>query len=124
MIDPPKPSVPKAIKDIRAAGVKVVMVTGDHEITAEAIARQVGIINGNTRQQVRARARARGGGGGGGLVCGWVCVWFFLDIDTYFCWLVFMTKTARFTMLVFRIQPPPAPLTHACTGSQGSQDQP
>eukprot|EP00048_Salpingoeca_helianthica_P021743 m.14196 g.14196 ORF g.14196 m.14196 type:complete len:1391 (-) comp6355_c0_seq1:24-4196(-) len=51
MIDPPKPSVPKAIKDIRAAGVKVVMVTGDHEITAEAIARQVGIITGSTRQQ-------------------------------------------------------------------------
>lgn len=52
MMDPPKASVPKAIKDIRAAGVKVIMVTGDHEITAEAIARQVGIITTTTRQEV------------------------------------------------------------------------
>jgi len=41
MIDPPKSTVPTAIETCRAGGVRVVMVTGDHPITARAIARQV-----------------------------------------------------------------------------------
>ena len=44
MIDPPKASVPDAIAKVRAAGVKVIMVTGDHPSTAVAIAKSVGII--------------------------------------------------------------------------------
>ncbi|CBN74474.1 conserved unknown protein [Ectocarpus siliculosus] len=40
--DPPKPGVREAIEECNAAGVQVVMVTGDHPLTAEAIARQVG----------------------------------------------------------------------------------
>ncbi|KAJ3236078.1 hypothetical protein HDU81_011195 [Chytriomyces hyalinus] len=42
--DPPRPDVPAAIETIRRAGVRVFMVTGDFMATAEAIARQVGIV--------------------------------------------------------------------------------
>ncbi|WP_373531783.1 cation-translocating P-type ATPase [Vampirovibrio sp.] len=45
MIDPLRPEVPKAIEECRQAGVKVVMVTGDHPATALAIARQLGIAH-------------------------------------------------------------------------------
>jgi len=41
--DPVKPSTPEAIAQLHAAGVKVVMVTGDHRSTAEALARELGI---------------------------------------------------------------------------------
>jgi len=44
MIDPPRPEVPRAIKVAKEAGIKVVMVTGDHKDTAISIARQIGII--------------------------------------------------------------------------------
>lgn len=45
MIDPPRSAVPDAVAMCRSAGIKVVMVTGDHPITAKAIARSVGIIS-------------------------------------------------------------------------------
>merc|ERR1712115_760326 len=44
MIDPPRAAVPDAVSKCRSAGIKVIMVTGDHPITAKAIARNVGII--------------------------------------------------------------------------------
>lgn len=43
MIDPPRPEALKAIQQCRQAGIKVVMVTGDHPVTAVAIAKQLGI---------------------------------------------------------------------------------
>ena len=39
MIDPPRAAVPDAVLKCRSAGIKVIMVTGDHPITAKAIAR-------------------------------------------------------------------------------------
>merc|ERR1712226_1385968 len=45
MIDPPRAAVPDAVLKCRSAGIKVIMVTGDHPITAKAIARSVGIIS-------------------------------------------------------------------------------
>merc|ERR1712127_225108 len=45
MIDPPRAAVPDAVDKCRSAGIKVCMVTGDHPITAKAIAKGVGIIS-------------------------------------------------------------------------------
>nr|XP_023690680.1 sodium/potassium-transporting ATPase subunit alpha-1-like [Paramormyrops kingsleyae] len=57
MIDPPRAAVPDAVSKCRSAGIKVIMVTGDHPITAKAIARGVGIISeGNeTVEDIAAR---------------------------------------------------------------------
>jgi magnesium-transporting ATPase (P-type) len=41
--DPPRPDVPEAIGKCRTAGIKVIMVTGDHPRTACAIAREIGL---------------------------------------------------------------------------------
>merc|ERR1719427_1220418 len=49
MIDPPRAAVPDAVLKCRSAGIKIIMVTGDHPITAKAIARSVGIISDGTR---------------------------------------------------------------------------
>ncbi|KAE8591938.1 hypothetical protein XENTR_v10018610 [Xenopus tropicalis] len=45
LIDPPRSTVPDAVSKCRSAGIKVIMVTGDHPITAKAIAKSVGIIS-------------------------------------------------------------------------------
>jgi len=44
MIDPPRPRAISAVKACRGAGVRVKMITGDHAVTALAIARQLGIV--------------------------------------------------------------------------------
>ena len=44
MIDPPRPGVPEAVTKCQSAGIKVIMVTGDHPVTAQAIATKVNII--------------------------------------------------------------------------------
>ena len=44
MIDPPRPEARDAIRTCEQAGIKVVMITGDHPVTAEAVARELGII--------------------------------------------------------------------------------
>ncbi|XP_029033741.2 sodium/potassium-transporting ATPase subunit alpha-like isoform X3 [Osmia bicornis bicornis] len=44
MMDPPRPTVPDAVYKCRCAGIKVIMVTGDHPDTAKAIAKLVGIF--------------------------------------------------------------------------------
>jgi sodium/potassium-transporting ATPase subunit alpha len=52
MIDPPKPKVKEAVAECRGAGVRVIMVTGDHPLTAKAIATEVGILTQPTREDI------------------------------------------------------------------------
>jgi magnesium-transporting ATPase (P-type) len=46
MQDPPRPDVAAAVQACRRAGIRIVMVSGDHPLTAEAVARRVGIVTG------------------------------------------------------------------------------
>nr|XP_021408352.1 potassium-transporting ATPase alpha chain 1 [Lonchura striata domestica] len=93
LIDPPRATVPQAVRKCRTAGIRVIMVTGDHPVTAKAIAAAVGIISegSETPEDVAARlqvpleqveprqARAR-------VVTGselelWVCQWWLRAAD-------------------------------------------
>ena len=44
MIDPPRPEAIQAVADAKRGGIRTVMITGDHRVTASAIARQIGIL--------------------------------------------------------------------------------
>ena len=67
--DPLRPNVSKAISEITAAGVKTIIVTGDHRGTAEAVARELGLVDGKgavltgddlmylTKEELEARSR-------------------------------------------------------------------
>jgi Ca2+-transporting ATPase len=46
MIDPPRPEAKAAIETCEQAGIKVVMITGDHPVTAQAVAQELGLFKG------------------------------------------------------------------------------
>jgi Ca2+-transporting ATPase len=52
LLDPPRPRVEAAVKEARSAGIRVVMLTGDHELTAYSIAKKVGIITSKDQKIV------------------------------------------------------------------------
>ncbi len=55
MFDPPRPEVPAAIAQCHGAGIKVTMVTGDYGLTAEAIARKIGLVGNEHHPHDRVR---------------------------------------------------------------------
>jgi sodium/potassium-transporting ATPase subunit alpha len=59
LIDPPREDVPMAVHNCKTAGIKVIMVTGDHPITAKAIAKNVNIIAYPTVDDIAAERGCR-----------------------------------------------------------------
>ncbi len=47
MIDPPRPEVKQALEKCQTAGIRVIMITGDHKITAQTIAKELNILEQN-----------------------------------------------------------------------------
>jgi potassium/sodium efflux P-type ATPase len=48
MMDPPRPDVANAVQSLQAAGIRMVMITGDYGLTAESMARRLGMIQGSS----------------------------------------------------------------------------
>ncbi|CAF0971223.1 unnamed protein product [Brachionus calyciflorus] len=55
MIDPPRAGVSDAVDKCKTAGIRVIMITGDHPLTAKAIAKSVGIITTETVEDIAER---------------------------------------------------------------------
>ena len=47
MMDPPRPEVADAVEKCHTAGIRIIMITGDYGLTAESIARRIGIVRGS-----------------------------------------------------------------------------
>jgi Ca2+-transporting ATPase len=61
LADPPRAEVPDAVRRAREAGITTVMITGDHPVTARAIAVEVGILGAGERESGRVLARVSAG---------------------------------------------------------------
>ncbi|KAI8829923.1 P-type cation-transporting ATPase [Chytridium lagenaria] len=57
--DPPKHGVREAIGHCREAGIKIMMVTGDHPLTAEAIGRKINLMLSDTRDRIAKKTNRR-----------------------------------------------------------------
>jgi sodium/potassium-transporting ATPase subunit alpha len=60
LVDPPREAVPGAVAKCKTAGIKVIMVTGDHPGTAKAIAYKVGILWSPTAKDIEAKNAENG----------------------------------------------------------------
>ena len=54
--DPPRPEVPEAMRRCQQAGIQVIMLTGDHPVTACAIAREIGLTHSDTPRVITGLA--------------------------------------------------------------------
>lgn len=52
MLDPPRPEVAEAVSKCHRAGIRIVMITGDYGLTAESIARRIGIVRSGSRPRI------------------------------------------------------------------------
>jgi P-type Ca2+ transporter type 2C len=59
MMDPPRAEAREAVRQCRTAGIRPVMITGDHPLTAESIARRLGISSGRPEELLSGRELAR-----------------------------------------------------------------
>ncbi|KAF4470401.1 Na+ H+ K+ antiporter P-type ATPase [Fusarium albosuccineum] len=57
ILDPPRPEIPSVVDTLRAAGIRIFMVTGDFALTAQAIAQECGIITSRNIDTVEALHR-------------------------------------------------------------------
>ena len=55
MQDPPRPEVKPAVEDCHRAGIRIIMITGDYGLTAEAIAREVGIVSDDPSRIIKGK---------------------------------------------------------------------
>jgi magnesium-transporting ATPase (P-type) len=59
LLDPPRPRAEAAVKEAKSAGIQVIMLTGDHELTAYSIAKKVGIITSKDQTVVTGQEISR-----------------------------------------------------------------